>query len=102
MNFTDLSARLLERLRRLADSGAISDSALARRLGISPSHLHNTLKGVRGLTIAMADQILERMQWNLWDLHTDLEVKEESARRKLPKSKCKELSVRALALRNLT
>lgn len=97
MNFTELCNRLLDRLRRLADSGTISESALARRLGISQSHLHNTLKGVRGLTLPMADQILENLQWNIWDLYTDLEVKEESARRKLPKSKCKELSVRRLA-----
>ena len=97
MDFTELSTRLLDRLRRLAESGTVTESALARRLGISQSHLHNTLKGVRGLTISMADQVLEQLQWNIWDLCTDLEVKEESARRKLPKSKCRELSVRPLA-----
>jgi hypothetical protein len=45
----------------------------------------------------MADQILESLQWNIWDLCTDLEIKEESARRRLPKSKCREFSVRPLA-----
>ena len=45
----------------------------------------------------MTDQILGSMQWNIWDLCSDLEVKEESARRKLPKSKCRELSVRSLS-----
>mgnify|MGYP000266768830 CR=1 FL=1 len=97
MNFTELFTRLLNRLRRLADSGTITESALARRLGVSQSHLHNTLKGVRGLTVSMADQILASMQWNIWDLCSDLEIKEESAHRKMPKSKCKELSVRPLS-----
>lgn len=44
----------------------------------------------------MADQFLEKMHWTIWDLYTDLEVKEESARRKLPKSKSRELNVRPL------
>ena len=97
MDFTELCTRLLDRLRRLAESGTITESALARRLGVSPSHLHNTLKGVRGLTVSMADRILESMQWNIWDLCTDLEVKEESGRRRMPKSKCREFSVRPLS-----
>jgi transcriptional regulator with XRE-family HTH domain len=97
MDFTELCTRLLDRLRRLPESGAITESALARRLGMSQSHLHNTLKGIRGLTVPMADQILENMHWRVWDLIDDLEVKEESARRKIPKSKGRQLSVRPLS-----
>jgi plasmid maintenance system antidote protein VapI len=68
MNFFNLRELLLMRLRRMLETGAVSESTLARRLGVSQPHLHNTLKGVRGVTMQMADQFLESMGWSVLDL----------------------------------
>ena len=76
MTFFNLRELLLIRLRRMLENGAVSESTLARRLGVSQPHLHNTLKGVRGVTIQMADQFLESMGWSVLDLvdSSDLEL----------------------------
>lgn len=68
MKFCVLRDRLLARIRGLLETGAISESQLARHLGVSQPHLHNTLKGVRGVTTQMADQFLESMGWSIADL----------------------------------
>jgi AraC-like DNA-binding protein len=96
MRFTELSTRLLNRLRRVVESGAMTESALSRRLGISQPHLHNTFKGVRGLTLGMADQFLNNMNWTVWDLCEEAELREELSQRKIPKSKCRDFPVRAI------
>lgn len=80
MNFFNLRELLLIRLRRMLETGAVSESTLARRLGVSQPHLHNTLKGVRGVTIQMADQFLESMGWSVLDLIDSSEL-ELAARR---------------------
>lgn len=81
MTFIELCDRLLGRLRRLLEDGMTTESALARRLGMSPSHLHNTLKGIRGLTLSTADQILTRMDWTVLDLCETEELRTETTRR---------------------
>ncbi len=68
MNFCGLRDRLVERIRQLTGNGAISESYLARRLGISQPHLHNTLKGVRSVTLQTADQLLGNLGWTALDL----------------------------------
>jgi plasmid maintenance system antidote protein VapI len=76
MTFFNLRELLLSRLRRMLETGAVSESTLARRLGVSQPHLHNTLKGVRGVTLQMADQFLGSMGWCVLDLidSSDLEA----------------------------
>ena len=81
MTFAELCERLLRRLRRLVEAGTITGSALARRLEISPSHLHNMLKGIRGLTVSAADQILTQMNWTVLDLYESQELNCETSRR---------------------
>jgi hypothetical protein len=61
-------ARLSAKLIRLLNSGASTERALAAKLHISQSHLHNILSGKRKLTSAIADQILDQMDWSLLDL----------------------------------
>ena len=71
-----LLAVLKERIR----NGELTERGLARRVGLSQSHIHNVLKGVRILTPEVADQILQEIQWELEDLL------ERGARRKPPQS----------------
>jgi plasmid maintenance system antidote protein VapI len=63
---------LLEQLRarviaRIAQ-GDVTERALARQAGISQPHLHNILKGVRGLTPDVADRLMLALKWRLKDL----------------------------------
>ena len=68
LNFDDLAHRLLRDLAGLIHSGAETERRLAGVLGLSQSHLHNVLNGVRKLTPAVADQVMERLDWSLLDL----------------------------------
>lgn len=68
MTFGDIRGRLLERVRRLVDNGSINETQLARRVGFSQSHLNNTLRGVRIMTLQTADQFLDRLGWSVTDL----------------------------------
>jgi plasmid maintenance system antidote protein VapI len=63
-----LLSRLTSELARLLTSGSTTERKLASQLGISQPHLHNILSGKRKLTSAIADQVFERMSWNLLDL----------------------------------
>ena len=63
---------LLEQLRtRVMDriaQGEVTERALARQAGISPSHLHNVLKGIRGMTPEVADRLMMALKWTVADL----------------------------------
>jgi hypothetical protein len=47
--------------RQAVQAGEISERALARRAGLSQPHLHNVLKGVRALSPAAADQLMDAL-----------------------------------------
>jgi len=68
LNFDAFAHRLLRDLAGLIHSGAETERRLAGVLGISQSHLHNVLNGTRKLTPAVADQVMERLDWSLLDL----------------------------------
>jgi len=63
---------LLDHLRaRVSDriaQGEVTERSLARQAGISQSHLHNILKGIRGMTPDVADKLMTTLQLKLSDL----------------------------------
>ena len=68
MYFESLETRLLAHIRAKVVSGEVTERGLARLTGISQPHLHNVLKGVRSLSIEMADQIMRRLRITVVDL----------------------------------
>ncbi len=68
LTFEDLAHRLVRDLAKLVRSGAVTERRLALMVGLSQPHLHNVVNGFRTLTPAVADQILDRLDWSLLDL----------------------------------
>ena len=68
MYFADLYELLLCRLRRMIRNGALTERGLARRVGVSQSHIHNVLHGARVLTATTADRILEGLEMSVLEL----------------------------------
>jgi hypothetical protein len=74
-----LQIRLITHVQGRLQRGELTERGLARRTGISQPHLHNVLKGVRGLSPQMGDLLLRHLHITLIDLlNTD-----ELARRSL-------------------
>lgn len=67
-NFQQLLDRLKAWLNLQVRNGALTERGLARRVGMSQSHIHNVLKGARILTPATADRILKGLGMTLLDL----------------------------------
>ncbi|MBL8228410.1 MAG: XRE family transcriptional regulator [Bryobacterales bacterium] len=74
LTFHDLTQRLIRELNRRVHSGDLTERGLARRLEASQPHIHNMLKGVRGMSVPLADHILDRLQIPLDSLLTDDEI----------------------------
>lgn len=68
VNFQQLLNRLKAWLNLQVRNGALTERGLARRVGMSQSHIHNVLKGARILTPGTADRILESLGLTLVDL----------------------------------
>ena len=68
MNFETARRRVVAHLRGLVRNGQITERGLARLTGISQSHVHNVLKGVRDLTPEIGDVILHELKLDLLDL----------------------------------
>lgn len=68
LSFATLQVRLVEHLRKRIRNGEISERSLARLTGISQPHIHNTLKGVRALSLELADVILTHLRLTPLDL----------------------------------
>ena len=69
MLFHQLRERLLEEMRASIRCGDFTERGMARRLGVSQSHLHNVLAGVRALTFELADHVIVQLEipWQrLW------------------------------------
>lgn len=81
MYFSDLQQRLLEHIRDLLDRGEITERRLARQAGLSQSHLHNVLKGVRGLSNELADRLLRHLELSVLDLLSPAERAASPARK---------------------
>ena len=68
MTFHELEARLRERLKQMVRRGEISERQLALRTGYTQPHIHNVLKGARGVNAELADALLLCVQMSLDDL----------------------------------
>ena len=73
MTFREMNGRLLTIARERVGNGEITESQLARLMGISQSHTHNVLKGARKLSPELADAILRQLRLNTEDLLDDQE-----------------------------
>ncbi len=68
MYFELLQLRLITHVQGRLQRGELTERGLARRTGISQPHLHNVLKGVRGLSPQMGDLLLRHLHITLIDL----------------------------------
>jgi hypothetical protein len=82
--FARLEHRLLNEVRQRIANGELTERGLARRVEVSQPHIHNVLKGVRGLTTPLADRILESLGLSVLDLLTVTELG-ENLRDRAPK-----------------
>lgn len=74
MSFEQLLDRVRDRVRLKVCNGEITERGLARRVGLSQSHIHNVLSGVRALTPSTADRILTGLGMALEDLLVEGEL----------------------------
>lgn len=72
MTFLALHLRLVAEVQARIRNGNLSERGMARRLGVSQSHIHNVLKGARALSPAMSDRILEGLGISLVNLLEEL------------------------------
>lgn len=68
IGFETLRERLLDRIRNRIKNGETTERAFALRSGISQPHMHNLLKGVRGLNMEQSDRLLTSATINIFDL----------------------------------
>jgi transcriptional regulator with XRE-family HTH domain len=74
VTFTLLMERLIQELQRRVRGGELTERGLARLLDASQPHIHNLLKGVRGMSPDLADHILERLNIPIESLFTEEEL----------------------------
>ena len=75
LTFDDLAQRLVRELGKLVHSGAVTERRLAAMVGLSQSHLHNVVNGMRKLTSTVADQIMLELEWSALDLVESAEAR---------------------------
>ena len=68
MDFQELQGRFIDHLRARIRSGQLTERRLAKLAGISQPHMHNVLRRKRGISIEMADVILQVLRIDLYDL----------------------------------
>lgn len=68
LTLATLQDRLLMAVRYRLSNGEYTERSLARQIGISQPHVHNVLKGVRGLSTDFADALLTGLDFSLLDL----------------------------------
>lgn len=68
MDFQTAQIRLVAHVRNLVRNGEVTERGLARLTGVSQPHIHNVLKGVRGLTPEIGDLLLAKLKLDLLDL----------------------------------
>ncbi len=77
MTFVALETRLVAAMRLKIRNGEVTERAFARRVGVSQPHIHQVMKGVKTLSAAMSDRVLEGLGLTVHDL-TDIEAWPES------------------------
>lgn len=68
VNITCLFEKLIETVNYNIRNGVATERGLARRVGISQPHMHNLLKGARGMTPETADRLLASLGLSVADL----------------------------------
>jgi hypothetical protein len=81
MDFALLQERLVARIRQRVRSGEVTERGLATLAGVSQPHVHNVLKGVRGLSTDMADHLLRQLHITIFDLIEEEEIRSRSLSR---------------------
>ena len=76
-----LVARLVRYLNERVHSGDLTERGLARLTGYSQPHIHNVLKGARGMRIELADHIMALLGIPLSALLTQNEIAGQEASR---------------------
>ncbi len=74
LSFQQLASRLVRYLNELVRRGEATERGLARLTGYSQPHVHNVLKGARGMNPELADSVMERMAIPLLSLLTQEEL----------------------------
>ena len=98
LTFDALAQRLVRDLAKLVHSGAVTERRLAAMVGLSQSHLHNVVNGLRNLTPSVADQIMERLDWSLMDLVDSAEARALLTRRQEELTRGREIPLAHSAL----
>jgi hypothetical protein len=70
----EIAGRVVHSLRERVQRGEISERGLARLTGFSQPHIHNVLKGVRGMNLDLADHLLGALNIPLLSLFTQEEL----------------------------
>lgn len=68
MTVTGLLARIVEESRLRIRNGEATERGLARRAGLSQPHVHNVMKGVRVLSPAAADRLMQALGIRMVDV----------------------------------
>jgi plasmid maintenance system antidote protein VapI len=76
MDFAQLLESLVQRARAEVRNGVLTERGLARRAGLSQSHVHNVLGGARALTPRTADLILAALGMSVQDLLEDAQQRD--------------------------
>jgi len=63
--FSQLIARLIQRMRDRVRCGEITERGIARETGLSQPHVHNLLKGIRAPSPQSADALVRALQGGL-------------------------------------
>ena len=74
LGFRELASRLARLLNERVQRGEVSERRLARLTGYSQPHVHNVLKGSRGMNADFADSALDSLGISLLSLFTELEL----------------------------
>ncbi len=72
MSFAFLVEMVRQSARESVRKGEVTERSLARLSGMSQSHMHNVLKGIRSLKVEKADRLLSAMKLQLRDLIDEL------------------------------
>ena len=85
LNYQDAQLKLLAYVRSQIRNGELTERGFARRIGISQSHVHNVLKGVRNLSPNIFDLLLNYLHLSLLDLVPSDDLEAHLRGRRVPK-----------------
>ena len=68
MDFRTLRRNLLAQVRQRLLNGELTERGLACRIGLSQPHVHHIVHGRRGLTVEVADRMLQFLGLSVMDL----------------------------------